>query len=55
MKWKMIVPPLPYSLCPLFILTKGHSQLSVTEDVKGGPYIYMDSMSKETVLLCSLP
>lgn len=40
MKWKIIVPLLPNSICPLFILTKSHSQLSVTEDVKSGIYIY---------------
>lgn len=40
MKWKRIVPLTHNYICPLFILSKGHSQLSVTEDVKGGPYIY---------------
>lgn len=55
MKWKMIVPLLLNSICPLFILIKGHSQLSVTEDVKGGPYIYWLHVQGDYFVLQSLP
>lgn len=39
MKWETIVPLLPNSICPLVILAKGHSQLSVPEEIKGGPLV----------------
>lgn len=41
MKWKMIVPPLPNSLCPLFILTKGHTASSVLLRMSKVVHIYI--------------
>ena len=39
MKWGTIAPLLPNSICPLVILVKGRSQLSVPEEIKGGPLV----------------
>lgn len=39
MKWETTVPLPPNSICPLLILAKCHSQLSVPEEIKGGPLV----------------